>query len=84
MPYYIVKATQEKGCLRPPIVANFPSKKEAIEAVKLMLHETDQVEIKGIRDDIMRAAFGEQPEGTATFRSDWTWRGENDDKAEPY
>lgn len=84
MPNYIVKVTQKDGWLRLPIVANFPNEEEAIKAVRLMVDDTDTVEVKGIRDDTMRGAFGDIREGIAAFRADWTWRGEGDDTPEPY
>lgn len=83
MPYYVIKVTQEKGWLSPPIVANFPNEEDAIEAVKLMMDESHKVEAKGIRSDVMAAAFGDIAEGTAMFRTDWTWHGENGDTPEP-
>ena len=84
MPSYIVKVTQSRGWLRLPVIANFPNEDEAIRAVRLMVDKDDIIEIKGIRTDVMKAAFGDIPEGSAVFRHDWTWRGENDDIAEPY
>jgi hypothetical protein len=72
MPAYIVKVTLEDGSLRPPIVANCSSEDEAIELVKLMVDAT-KIEVEGIRDDGMKAAFGDMPEGSAVFRNDWTW-----------
>ncbi len=84
MPHYVVKVIQKDGWLRLPVVANFPDENAAVEAVRLMVDDDDQIEIKGIRSDVMTAAFGDIPEGAAVFRSDWTWRGENDDVAEPY
>lgn len=84
MAYFIVKAVDQHGWLRPPVVANFPSEGEAIEAVKFMVGDDCTVEIKGQRDDVMKAAFGDIPEGSASFRGDWTWRGEGDNMPEPY
>lgn len=84
MPAYVIKVTQENGWLRLPVVANFPTEEDALHAVRLMVDDSDKIEIKGIRNDVMRAAFGDIPEGVAAFRADWTWRGENDDTAEPY
>lgn len=84
MPFYVLKVTQPHGWLRLPVIANFPTEDEAIAAVKLMVDDEDVVEVKGIRDDVMKAAFGDIPQGAAVFRSDWCWKGENDNSAEPY
>jgi hypothetical protein len=41
----------------------------------------DKVEVKGpVRDDVMKAAFGEHRDGTVVIRGDWTWI---NDKAAP-
>ncbi len=84
MPHYLVKISRPDGWLRLPVVANFPNEAEAAEAVRLMVDEDDKVEIKGVRNETIRNAFGDVPEGSAVFRRDWTWRGENDDTLEPY
>jgi hypothetical protein len=52
--------------------AHSSSEDEAIELVKLMVDAT-KIEVEGIRDDGMKAAFGDMPEGSAVFRNDWTW-----------
>ena len=82
MPHYIIKAVDRDGWLRVPIVANFPSEQEALDAVKLAVGDDCAVEVRGQRDDVMKAAFGDVPEGAAIFRADWTWRGENDNTPE--
>jgi hypothetical protein len=79
-----VKVVDQHGWLRPPIVANFSSEEQAIDAVKLMVGDSCRVEIKAQRDDVMKAAFGEIPQGSALFRADWTWRGDDENTPEPY
>lgn len=84
MGYYILKVVDQHGWLRPPVIANFPSESEAVDAVKRIVEDSCTVEIRGQRDDVMKAAFGDIPEGAAIFRADWTWRGKNDNTPEPY
>ncbi|MDO8838987.1 MAG: hypothetical protein Q7V31_08650 [Parvibaculum sp.] len=83
MPAYIVKATDENGWISPPIVANCQNANDATQLVRLMVSDVTKVEVKGIRTDVMQEAFGELPEGTAVFRSDWTWA-ENGETPRPY
>lgn len=73
MPAYLVKVTLKQGWIRPPIVASCADEEEAITLIKNMTEDDDVIEVKGIRPDVMKAAFGDLPAGTAVFRHDWTW-----------
>jgi hypothetical protein len=79
MPAFIVKATLKDRDLLPPITAMASDEQTAVALVRACLgavHDLDRVEGKGLRDDVMRAAFGDQPEGTISIRNDWIWDGE--------
>ena len=75
MPAFIVKVTLPDGDLLPPISAMAENEEAAIQLVRDcgIAASDNKVETKGIRDNVMAAAFGEQPEGTATIRSNWIW-----------
>lgn len=73
MPAYVVKVTSTEGFLKPPVVANCENENEALQLVKAIADFDDQVEIRGVRPDVMLAAFGNVPAGSAQFRLDWTW-----------
>lgn len=75
MAFFILKVTTADKWIRPPIVANFSSEDEAIQAVQALVDEDCTIEIKGVRSDVMLAAFGNIPEGCASFRHDWIWDG---------
>lgn len=83
MPIYVVKIMQPDGSLRVPVVANFPTENEAINAVRRMVGEDDSITARLLRDDPTLpvlgypfAAFGSVDEGVAAFRNDWTWDGD--------
>jgi hypothetical protein len=78
MPTFVVKATLKDRDLLPPITATAYDEKSALALVRscLSAHDIDRIEGKGLRDDVMRAAFGDQPEGAVVIRSDWMWSGE--------
>ena len=81
MPYYIVKVKDDAGFLLPPLVAHCASESEALQAVRSMVGEIANVEIRGKCTDLMTAAFGQTPKGTVNFREDWTW---DADRPKPY
>ena len=78
MPAFVVKVTlQGSGDLLPPITAMAADEQAAIALVRsCRVDPEDKVEAKGIRDDIMNAAFGEQTDGTIAIRGDWIWSGD--------
>jgi hypothetical protein len=78
MPAFVVKVTLKGGGLLPPISASTIDEQAAIALVQSckIADAGDKVEVKGIRGDVMKAAFGEQPDGTATIRGDWIWDGD--------
>jgi hypothetical protein len=84
MPYFVVKLKQKAGWLLPPIIAHFSNDDAAREAVSVIADDDATVEVKGVRDNIMAAAFGDVPEGAFVVRPDWTWGGESEDTPEPY
>lgn len=68
----------------PPIVARARNEDAAMEHVTTMFPDDCKVEARGIRPDVMRAAFGNPPDGGVVIRHDWAWRGPSDDTPEPY
>lgn len=80
MPSYLLKVSDENGWINPPVVANCENEHKAVKLVQLLVGDAVAVECKGIRPDAMRAALGEIPKGSASFRHDWTW---SDDGKEP-
>jgi len=74
MPVFVVKARLENTIL-PPITVACADEEEAISMVRraLLGDPNAKVESKGQRPDIMKAAFGDQPNGTIVIRQDWTW-----------
>jgi hypothetical protein len=78
MSAFVIKLTMEDADLLPPITAAAPDEAAAIQLVRSckLADPKDKVECKGIRDDVMRLAFGDQPDGTVTIRSDWVWSGD--------
>lgn len=73
MPAYLVKVTTRHGLVKAPIVANCTDEAEVTRLMKALGDEGDVIEIKGIRPDSMRVAFGNVPAGSAVFRFDWIW-----------
>jgi hypothetical protein len=79
MPAYIVRVTLHRdGALLPPITAMAIDEQAAIQLVRDcgVVDPEDTVETRGpLRDDVMIAAFGNQPDGTIVIRGDWIWMG---------
>ena len=76
MPAFVVKVTfKDSGDLLPPITAVAANEAAAVALVRAcgLAEPTDIVEAKCQRDDVMKAAFGEQADGTIAIRSDWIW-----------
>ena len=84
MPFYMVKVSDAGGWLMPPVVARARSEDAALELVKAMFPDDCKVEARGIRPDVMRAAFGNVPDGAAVMRHDWKWGGPADETPERY
>lgn len=78
MPAYLVKVTSVEGFIKPPLVANCKDEDEARRLVMAIADIDDTVEIRGPRPDVMVAAFGNVPAGSAQFRLDWTWAPDNE------
>ncbi len=78
MPFFVVKVTLANGDLASPITVSCRDEKIAVALVKQLafIGPDDKVEGKGIRQDVMQAAFGDQPEGSIVTRPDWVWRGD--------
>jgi hypothetical protein len=78
MPAFVMKVTFKKdGALMPPITAVAADEPAAILLVRScgVAEPEDRVEVRAIRGDVMKQAFGEQPEGTIVIRGDWIWSG---------
>lgn len=73
MAAYVVKVTSPEGFIKPPVVANCQDEDEAQRLVQAIADVDDKVEVKGIRSDVMQAAFGDVPAGSAQFRPNWEW-----------
>jgi len=82
MPAFLVKVTFANGSLARPITVACKDEATAVDMVKQLsfIDQGDKVEAKGLRRDVMKAAFGDQPEGTIVTRVDWIWEG---DEPEP-
>ena len=79
MPPYLVRVTNKRGWVKPPIVANCTDESEVIKLMQALGDEGDMVEIIGIRPLAMTRAFGDVPEGSAVFRYDWIWPPDGND-----
>lgn len=84
MPQFLVKVTDEHGWISPPFIAHTDTEEEAADAVRLVVGDHSKIEARGIRPDVMIAAFGEVAKGAVVCRPDWTWRGQGDWTPEPY
>lgn len=73
MAAYVVRVTSPEGFIKPPVVANCEDENDALRLVQAIADVDDEVEIKGITSDVMQAAFGAVPAGSAQFRLDWIW-----------
>ncbi|HEY8260100.1 MAG TPA: hypothetical protein VIG55_02725 [Methylosinus sp.] len=83
MPIFVIKIVQSDGSLRVPVVANFPTESEAIEAVRKLVGEKDVVTARNLRNDPVLPSLGAPfvailsvQEGIVAFRNDWTWDGD--------
>ena len=78
MPAYIVKVTLENGHLLPPITVVCANESTAVSLVRgcSIAEGASKVEVNDLRDEVMKAAFGDQSEGTVSIRGDWIWSGE--------
>jgi len=79
MPAFVVKVTLKDRDLLPPITAVAPDEEAAVVLVRACLSADplDKVECKGLRDEVMKAAFGDQPSGAIVIRRDWTWHSDS-------
>lgn len=84
MPQYLVKVTDKNGWLSPPIIAHCDDEADAEVKVRYLVGDEVSVEVRGIRPDVMKVAFGEIPKGNIVYRGDWAWKGESSDRPEPY
>lgn len=82
MPVYLFKITNDKGWVKPPVVANCPDQAAALQLVRALGDERDTIEAKGFLPDTMKADFGDVTSGSALFRFDWIWS--DDDKPKKY
>lgn len=75
MPLHWVKVTQKDGSRRSPIIANFPTKEKAVQAVRSRVGDDDAVELSDpiVREDVIRREFGDIPEGEIIFCDQYTW-----------
>jgi hypothetical protein len=73
VPTFLVKVTNRRGWVKPPILTNCVDEQEAARVVAAMGEEGDQVEVREAAVFAMRAAFGEIAPGSAVFRYDWIW-----------
>ena len=78
MPAYVVKVTLENGNLLPPLTVICANETTAVSLVRgcFIAEGASKVEANGIRDDLMKVAYGDQSEGTVSIRGDWMWSGE--------
>ncbi|HYD04663.1 MAG TPA: hypothetical protein VEC60_03015 [Reyranella sp.] len=79
MPTFLVKVTNNRGWVKPPILTNCANEHEAARLVAAMGDEGDQVEVREAAAFAMRVAFGEIAPGSAVFRYDWIWPPEGGD-----
>ena len=70
MPAFVVKVTLKDSNLRPPITAMASDEAAAIAPTRAcgVAEPDEKVETKRLRNDVMLAAFGDQPEGTIAIR----------------
>ncbi len=75
MPVFMVKVRMENGVRLLPITVACDTAETAVAMVKKLSYVSsmDSVESKGIRADVMKEAFGDQPDGTIVTRIDWIW-----------
>lgn len=79
MAYFVVKVTFTDGDLAFPITVAADSEQEAVDIVRSsrLYPKEAKIESKGVRSDVMKAAFGDQPTGAIVIRYDWIWMGDN-------
>ena len=80
---FVVKVVRQGGDWDRPIVVGANSEEHAVKLARAALRLTakDSVIAKGVPDEAMSAAFGEQAIGNMTIRPDWVWQGERPAKA---
>jgi hypothetical protein len=78
MPAFVVKVTLENGYLLSPITVICANESAAVSLVRgcAIAEGASKVEVNGLRDDVMKIAYGDQSEGTVSIRGDWIWSGE--------